>query len=160
MPWVRSALDILSSDNTSSTLNQSLYISISHREEPPLVLTALGLFNNSAYYPGLDVNSTMPTDEINYNRAWKTSDILPFLGHVGIERMECTNGTAQAEGATNATAPFVRILVNSAPIPLPGCQDGPGDSCAFEGFASYIQERAALYGDFIGMCLVCLWLDV
>ena len=149
MPWVRSALDILSSDSPS-TFNQSLYISFSHREEPPLVLTALGLFNNSAYYPSLDVNSTMPTDQINYERAWRTSDILPFLGHVGLERMDCRNGTAKDEESGNSTSPFVRILVNSAPIPVPGCQHGPGDTCGLGDFTNYIQERAMLYGDFIG----------
>ncbi|KIP05851.1 hypothetical protein PHLGIDRAFT_483806 [Phlebiopsis gigantea 11061_1 CR5-6] len=55
--------------NTHSPFNQSLHLSFSHREQPPLVLTALGLFNNSAYYPRLNVNNTMPSDEINYGRA-------------------------------------------------------------------------------------------
>ena len=154
MPWVRSALDILHSDSSAPTsdspFNQSLYLSFSHREQPPLVLTALGLFNNSAYYPGFNVNDTMPTDEINYGRAWRTSDILPFLGHVGIERLECTNETEQVAGNANATAPFIRVLVNSAPIPIPGCQDGPGGSCGFDDFATYIEQRVSLYGDFIG----------
>lgn len=158
MPWVRSALDILSANDTS-TFNQSLYISFSHREEPPLVMTALNLFNNSAYYPTLDVNNTMPTDRINYRRAWKTSEILPFLGHVGLERMQCANATLNStessqEGAENVwdNGAFVRVLVNGAPIPMPGCQDGPGDSCSLAGFAEFVGQRAELYGDFIGAC--------
>ncbi|TFK49041.1 phosphoglycerate mutase-like protein [Heliocybe sulcata] len=144
MPWLRASFDILQSNSTSSTFNQSLYVSFSHREEPPLVLTALGLFNNSEYYQSLDVNSTMPTDEINYARVWKTSEILPFLGHVGLERLECSGN--QGNGT------YVRALVNSAPIPIPNCQDGPGSSCAIDAFGQYMSERAALYGDFVGAC--------
>ncbi|RDX50864.1 phosphoglycerate mutase-like protein [Lentinus brumalis] len=161
MPWVRSALDILSSNDTS-TFNQSLYISFTHREEPPLIMTALNLFNNSAYYPNLDVNTTMPTDRINYAREWKTSDILPFLGHVGIERLQCANATIDS-GSNSTTSDdgaesvwdngaYVRVLVNGSPIPIPECQDGPGDSCALGSFADYIQQRVALYGDFVGAC--------
>ena len=132
---MRSALDILSANDTS-TFNQTFYISFTHREEPPLVLTALGLFNNSAYYPGLDVNSTMPTDRINHQRAWRTSEILPFLGHVGIERLKCANAspetgfnsTSGGDGAEDGwdDGAFVRVLVNGAPIPIPECQTGPG----------------------------------
>ncbi|KAH9851950.1 phosphoglycerate mutase-like protein [Lenzites betulinus] len=158
LPWVRSALDILSANDTQ-TFNQTLYMSFTHREEPPLVLTALGLFNNSAYYPALDVNSTMPTDRINHRRAWRTSEILPFLGHVGIERLQCANATlddaaSAGQGAEDVDqdGAFVRVLVNGAPIPIPECQDGPGESCALSGFAAYIAQRVAKYGDFIGAC--------
>ncbi|KAI0675650.1 phosphoglycerate mutase-like protein [Trametes maxima] len=164
LPWVRSALDILSANTTSpspSPYPQPLYFSFSHREEPPLVLTALGLFNNSAYYPTLNVNATMPTDRINHRRAWRTSEILPFLGHVGIERLQCAGGVnatldAAAGGAGaedgEQNGAFVRVLVNGAPIPLPACQDGPGESCALGAFAAYVRERVARYGDFVGAC--------
>lgn len=76
--------------------------------EPPFIVTALGLFNTS--------NASMPTTRINYERAWKTSEILPFLANVGLERMEC-NATAIGNN-TNGT--YIRTLVNSATIPLPG----------------------------------------
>ncbi|KAI0766113.1 phosphoglycerate mutase-like protein [Trametes elegans] len=168
LPWVRNAVDILSANDTA-IFNQSLYVSFTHREEPPLVLTALGLFNNSAYYPGLDVNSTMPTDRINHGRAWRTSEILPFLGHVGIERLQCANATLDSSlSQANSSAPssgsaqgaedvwdngaFVRVLVNGAPIPVPDCQDGPGKTCALGRFADYIARRVEQYGDFIGAC--------
>ncbi|CDO70128.1 hypothetical protein BN946_scf184783.g12 [Trametes cinnabarina] len=160
MPWVRNALDILSTNDTQ-IFNQTLYVSFTHREEPPLILTALGLFNNSAYYPSLDVNSTMPTDRINHQRAWKTSKILPFLGHVGIERLQCKNTSLEFTSPSSAnlgaedvedSGTFVRVLVNGAPIPVPECQNGPGDSCALGNFADYIAQRVALYGDFIGAC--------
>ena len=106
----------------------------------------------------LDVNSTMPTDRINHRRAWRTSEILPFLGHVGIERLECSsafvNSTEEDNGAESLldVGSFARVLVNGAPIPIPDCQDGPGDSCSLAGFTEYIQARAGLYGDFVGAC--------
>lgn len=158
---MRSAVDILSANDTA-TFNQTLYISFSHREEPPLVLTALGLFNNSAYYPALPVNSTMPTDRVNRARAWRTSEILPFLGHVGIERLQCggatmdsatrTGGAGEGAEDVGADGAYVRVLVNGAPIPVPECQDGPGASCALASFGGYIAQRAAVYGDFVGAC--------
>ncbi|KAI0630488.1 phosphoglycerate mutase-like protein [Trametes polyzona] len=160
LPWVRSAFDILSANDTR-TFNQTLYVSFTHREEPPLVLTALGLFNNSAYYPSLNVNATMPTDRINHRRAWRTSEILPFLGHVGIERLQCANATVDDAGSGAADegaeyvgqdGAFVRVLVNGAPIPIPDCQDGPGEACSLGSFAEYIARRVAKYGNFIGAC--------
>lgn len=113
------------------------------------------------------MNDTFPLDRINYNRAWKTSQILPFLGHVGIERLSCTsvNGSQAAASnstasnsttaAANSTSTFVRILVNSAPLPLPACagsDTGPGGSCSLEAFQRFVQERSSSYGDFETAC--------
>ena len=90
----------------------------------------------------------MPTDSINFDRAWRTSEILPFLANIGLERLSCN---ASATGnASNAD--FVRALVNAAQIPLPGCTDGPDDSCPLSDFVSFVHEREELYGDFVGAC--------
>ncbi|TFY67063.1 hypothetical protein EVJ58_g1861 [Rhodofomes roseus] len=145
MPWVSASARLLSgSANTSapnsSAGNQQLFISFAHREEPPFMVTALGLFNTS--------NASMPTDSVNYDRAWRTSEILPFLANVGIERLSCN---ASATGNSSDTD-FVRVLVNAAQIPLPGCTDGPEDSCSLKEFVSFVQDREALYGDFVGAC--------
>jgi acid phosphatase len=159
MPWVNASAALLTAPSPTA---QKLYISFTHREEPPLALTTLGLFNNSAYTPSLDVNTTMPASSINFARAWRTSDILPFLGHVALERLECpglqapnsgnsTAGNSTSGEETSATS-FVRALVNGAPIPFPACQDGPGASCALGEFVGYIQERAQRYGDFDAAC--------
>lgn len=89
----------------------------------------------------------MPTDEVNYDRAWKSSNILPFLGNIGIERMECS-GTQNGfdEGV------YFRVLVNEAVKPLIGCRDGPGDSCSADKFAEFISEKGKRFGDFGGIC--------
>ncbi|KAK7688366.1 hypothetical protein QCA50_008738 [Cerrena zonata] len=143
MPWLNATAELLS----SPTPSQSLWFSFTHREEPPFILTALNLFNNSAYTQSSNVNDTMPTSEINFSRAWKTSDILPFLGHIALERLEC-----EPPIPSFTTNSYIRVLVNSAPIPIPGCQSGPGASCPLSDFTDYVQERNAIYGDFVGRC--------
>lgn len=90
----------------------------------------------------------MPTDSINFDRAWRTSEILPFLANVGLERLSCN---ASATGNSSNTD-FVRALVNAAQIPLPSCMNGPGDSCPLSDFVSFVQEREQMYGDFVGAC--------
>ncbi|KAH9922704.1 phosphoglycerate mutase-like protein [Fomitopsis serialis] len=145
MPWVSASTRLLSgSANTSATNSsagdQQLFISFTHREEPPFIVTNLGLFNTT--------NASMPADSINYDRAWRTSNILPFLANIGLERLQC-NATATGN---SSNTDFVRVLVNAAQIPLPGCTDGPEDSCSLDSFVSFVSQREALYGDFVGAC--------
>ncbi|KAL8290606.1 hypothetical protein RQP46_002864 [Phenoliferia psychrophenolica] len=158
MPWVAASTDLILGTNLSIPTNstnsttpfqkpyQKLFISFSHREEPAFLVTALGVYNNSVGIYGNEtngpVNKTMPDTTINTDRAWKTSEILPFLGHVALENVYCP------ANSTN----YVRVLVNHAPIPIPTCQSGPDGSCPASDFAEYIKERQALYGDFIGAC--------
>ncbi|RAK87158.1 histidine acid phosphatase [Aspergillus costaricaensis CBS 115574] len=142
-PWVNASYNLLSVE----TSEQDIYVSFTHREVPPTIVTALGLFNNSAYSGADNVNATMPTNEVNYDRAWKSSNILPFLGNIGIERMECS-GTQNGfdEGV------YFRVLVNEAVKPLIGCRDGPGESCSAETFAEFISGKEKRFGDFGRMC--------
>lgn len=113
-----------------------------HREEIPLVAVALGLFNNSDVTPTPNINDTMPTTHIPTFRLWRTSDILPFISHIALERLEC--GKEQDV--------YVRAVVNSMPIPLPTCRSGPGESCQLDHFRRFFDERVEKYGDFEGAC--------
>ncbi|PWY79165.1 phosphoglycerate mutase-like protein [Aspergillus heteromorphus CBS 117.55] len=124
---------------------QDLFVSFTHRELPPTVVTALGLFNNTAYTSPSFLNQSMPTDEVNYYRAWRSSHILPFLGNVGIERLEC-DGDGQGEGV------YFRVLVNGAVQPVIGCRDGPGGSCSAGGFGEWMRGREEEFGDFGAAC--------
>lgn len=90
----------------------------------------------------------MPTTRINYERAWKTSQILPFLANVALERLECD---AHATGA-NATAAFVRTLVNGAVIPIPECAGGPDASCPLTDFQAFVKAQEKQYGAFNKAC--------
>ncbi|KAJ5142223.1 hypothetical protein N7476_003919 [Penicillium atrosanguineum] len=140
-PWLNASVAAL--DDESSA--QELYVSFTHRELPPTVITALGLYNNSAYTEANNVNYTMPEDKINYNRAWKSSEILPFLTNIAIERMSCKSYGFD-EGV------YYRILNNAGPQPLVDCRDGPGGSCTKEQFHNFVKERDELFGDYNKAC--------
>ncbi|KAF2087307.1 phosphoglycerate mutase-like protein [Saccharata proteae CBS 121410] len=145
-PWLNATTQQLLSDDSSDA--QDLYASFTHRELPPTVLVALGLFNNSAFSGANDPNATMPLDAINHRRAWKSSHILPFLTNVAIEKMSCDSYGF----ASTASDEYYRVLVNSSPQPLPGCSDGPGESCARADFESFVKERGEMYGGFSEKC--------
>ena len=42
--------------------------------------------------------------------------------------------------------------MNDAPVPIPGCQNGPGQSCALADFQTYVNSRGPLMGDFVQVC--------
>lgn len=141
-PWIKASADLL--DDAAS--KQDLYVSFTHREMPPMVVTALGLYNNSAFSGANNINGTMPTDRINYNRAWVSSRILPFLTNVAIERMECDSFGYDA-------GDYYRVLVNAGPQPLAECRDGPGDSCSDGKFTDFVKELGSRYGgEFNSFC--------
>ncbi|KAG6137674.1 hypothetical protein E4U46_000671 [Claviceps purpurea] len=157
-PWLNATMGLLSAD----TAAQDLYISFTHRELPPTVLVAMGLFNNSQFSNGDNVNDTMPLDQINYNRAWVSSRILPFLTNVAIERMNCTSNygvaatQAQARNGSDATssdvATYYRVLLNQSPQVLPGCFDGPGQSCSADGMREFLRSRGDVFGAYSSIC--------
>ncbi|KAJ5293836.1 hypothetical protein N7508_008657 [Penicillium antarcticum] len=141
IPWVNASVAALDDESSS----QELYVSFTHRELPPTVITALGLYNNSAYSGANHVNGTMPENRINYNRAWKSSEILPFLTNVGIEKMSC-----ESDGFDEGD--YYRILNNAGPQPLVDCRDGPGGSCSKKQFHGFVKGRVEQFGDYNKAC--------
>ncbi len=119
--------------------SQRFFLAFTHREVPPFVATALGLFNSSS-----NAKEEFPTEKINWVRAWKMSDLVPFLGHVGLEKMTCSRSGVDGD--------FVRIIANTAPRPIPNCQGGPGASCPFDMFQELVAAGMEKYGDFHGVC--------
>lgn len=147
MPWLNATAHLLLSPESSPD-GQDIYVSFTHRELPPTVLVASGLFNNSAWGGGTAdrINDTMPLDRINYGRAWKSSHVLPFLTNVAIERLNCTGSYGFGDGD------YYRVLVNSAPQALPDCNDGPGTSCSRRGFQTYVQDRVDRFSGYSQRC--------
>lgn len=143
LPWVNATFNTLLAGNTSTA--QDLYVSFTHRELPPTVLVALGLFNNTAYSGANNQNATMPTNTINTGRAWVSSRILPFLTNVAVEKMSCASYGFDA-------GEYYRVLVNQSPQLLPGCSDGPGYSCARAGLTSFLAERQQMFGGYSQKC--------
>ncbi|KAF5591449.1 acid phosphatase [Fusarium pseudocircinatum] len=143
MPWLNTTAGLLLGDDS----DEELYVSFTHRELPPMVLVAMGLFNNSEP-AGTEsqINDTMPLSKINYRRAWKSSHVLPFLSNIAIERLNCTNTYGYEDGE------YYRVLVNSAPQALPSCEDGPGTSCTRKSFEEYVQDRVEKFTGFSEKC--------
>jgi acid phosphatase len=150
-PWVNSTMNLLTTDRKDG--DEDIYVSFTHRELPPMVLVALGLYNNSALTGANDINATMPLDRVNYGRQWRSSRILPFLGNIAIERMDCSDAYGYQTNGTDNNE-FYRVLVNRVPLTLPDCYDGPQESCSKEMMQGYVRERAAVVGEFGEVCKV------
>jgi broad specificity phosphatase PhoE len=154
-PWLQTQSELFAHIDKHNTPggawpeNQRFFLSFTHREVPPFVATALGLFNSSS-----NAAEQFPTDHINWTRAWKMSDLIPFLGHVGMEKMSCNRGGALDGEHAGDDGPreYVRFIANTAPRPIPQCQSGPGASCPFDEFRKLIGEGAERHKDFHKVC--------
>ncbi|KAE8449137.1 hypothetical protein EG329_008521 [Mollisiaceae sp. DMI_Dod_QoI] len=149
-PWVNATLNSLipAQNSTSNTTpDQDLFISFTHRELPPTVLVALGLFNNSAFSGANEINGTMPLDRINHRRAWKSSHFLTFLTNIAIDKMNC-------ESFGYEKGSYYRVLVNNSPQSLDGCADGPGESCKEGDMVEWLKGKAEVVGEYGQMCKV------
>lgn len=143
LPWVNATANLLLADESE----QDLYVSFTHRELPPMVLVALGLFNNSAFGGSqATINDTMPSDTMNLRRAWRSSHVLPFMTNIAMERLNCSGSYGYDDGE------YYRVLVNNAPQQLPDCGDGPGLSCSRSTFEGFVQQRAEQLGGYTEAC--------
>lgn len=139
-PWVNASVSTLLADESK----QDLYVSFTHRELPPTVAVALGIYNNSGPPQTNDINATMPLTRPNHGRVWKSSQILPFLTNIAIEKMTCDSyGYSAGE--------YFRVLVNQSPQPL-ACADGPGESCSRTAFEEFVNGRGAQFGGYTQKC--------
>lgn len=145
LPWLNATAKQLMS-NDKDKKSEDLLVSFTHRELPPMVLVAMGLFNNSQFSGANNINDTFPLDRINYRREWKSSHVVPFLTNIAIERFNCTGSYGYDDGE------YYRVLVNSAPQALPDCVDGPGTSCSRDSFEEYIKKRADMFSGFSDEC--------
>lgn len=118
----------------NSTHTQKLFAYFTHREEPPMALVALGIWNQTAQGP-------MTLDRRVQDRVWRTSHVLPFLGHVALERISCSD-----------EQDYVRTIVNGAVQKLDHCMSGPGQSCPLQQFLDFVASRMEEYGDIEGAC--------
>lgn len=145
LPWVNATANLLMADDDAGV--QDLYVSFTHRELPPMVLVAMGLFNNSAFGGSeASINDTMPSDTINHRRAWKSSHVMPFMTNVAMEKLNCTGSHGYDDGD------YYRVLVNNAPQPLPDCGDGPGTTCSRATFEKFLQQRADIFSGYSEKC--------
>jgi hypothetical protein len=148
-PWLNTTAQLMSKFHTPKHTvsipdipdddGQRFFLAFTHREVPPFIATALGLFNSSNSHA-----EEFPTDRINWSRSWRMAELVPFLGHIGIEKLTCEREQGDQE--------FIRVIANSAPRPIPFCQNGPGASCGVDRFGELIKKGVEVYGDFDRAC--------
>ncbi|VDC01405.1 unnamed protein product [Peniophora sp. CBMAI 1063] len=116
----------LDSDPATFPFNRTFYADFSHDNTMIPIFAALGLFNSTA----LDPLSPDP------NRLWVNSKLVPFSGHMTVEKLDCSGKES------------VRVLVNDAVQPLEFC-GGVDGVCELEAFVeSQVYARENGQGDF------------
>lgn len=94
-----------------------LHPSFTHRESPGFVAVFLNLFNSTSLaHPA---SEPPPLDHRVPDRAWRTSHLIPFLGHIALERYHC-----DSDGDGHDDGDYVRAVVNGRQQVMGGCEDG------------------------------------
>lgn len=114
-PWLSAATRLLQNNSFGS---ESLYgrlplwIGFAHREEITYLAVLLGL----AY----DGPNPPRTDRVDEERSWRVTLLVPYLGHIGLERF----GTIHAQRR-------IRVVVNRAGV---SCSRMMMEGMTLEGF--------------------------
>ncbi|KAI0826714.1 phosphoglycerate mutase-like protein [Trametes gibbosa] len=168
-PWLQAVTGLLASEQSSSAnMTEAerafnpppLVMSFTHDNNLPPVVSALGVWNTSSTRGVYPLSPTRPDP----NRTFRSSYLVSFLGHIALERLSCdphspSSGVRHSAGridpaaGTSAQAlKYVRIRINDAVVPVPGCVAGPGSSCPLKDFVSYVRKRGVVAGDFVERC--------
>ncbi|KAI0067654.1 phosphoglycerate mutase-like protein [Artomyces pyxidatus] len=133
-----------------------LLMGFTHDNDLPPFIAALGLWNESSVSP---LSPTTPDPE----RHFRASYLVAFRGYIALERLSCGallgSSVRHVAGQINMmpgdgqdTQRYIRIKVDNAPVPVPGCTSGPSATCPLTEFASYIKKRGELVGDYVATC--------
>jgi len=119
-------------------LNRTIYVDFSHDNLIIAVFSAMGLFNQT--------DGPLDTAKITKDRTWITSKMVPFSGHMTVERLSCPAHQRRDEEEREE---YVRIFVNDARQPLRFCGAGGDGMCKLEEFLrSQEYARNDGFGDF------------
>lgn len=126
----------------------SLFFSFVHDGDVVPMLAALDLFRDE---------EDLPVSRVWEGRRWRTSAVVPMGGRVLFEMLACgssssSSSSSEKRAPVKEEAIFVRINVNDGIVALPGCRDGPGESCALERFLEMVKTRGEEVGDFREVC--------
>ncbi|KAL4255725.1 histidine acid phosphatase family protein [Pleurotus pulmonarius] len=164
-PWVKAITDIFvagpgRSPTGASATPPPLMMGFTHDNNLPPIISALGVWNTSKPR-GAPIYPLSPTTP-NPERMFRSSFLVAFRGYVALERLACDNtGPAQevkhvagtaASDKGNKPSHFVRIRVDNAPVPIPGCTDGPGATCSLSAFVKHVNTQGRVAGDFVDRC--------
>ena len=139
LPSRHSFPDIPKPHGRNSRSNSSLHPSFTHRESPAFVAVFLNLYNSTDLeHPASEIP---PLDHRLEPRAWRTSHLISFLGHVALERFKNKHGDS-----------FVRAVVNGKMERMGGCDDGVEGACKWSTFKTWVEDRALEYADWESVC--------
>lgn len=139
-----------------------MYVDFSHDNLIVAVFAAMGLFNQT--------NGLLDPTRIVKDRTWIASKMVPFSGHMTVERLSCSAyplslaaprsrpmkwwnwmSGGGADYDNEEKEEYVRIFVNDARQPLEFCGAGEDGMCKLEDFIkSQEYARNDGFGDFEG----------
>jgi hypothetical protein len=140
-----------------------MYVDFSHDNLMVAVFAAMGLFNQT--------NGPLDTTKITKDRTWIASKLVPFSGHMTVERISCSThspsfaasrsrpmrwwnfmtGVERTDYDYQGKEEYVRIFVNDARQPLEFCGAGEDGMCKLREFVdSQEYARNDGFGDFEG----------
>ncbi|KAF8056540.1 phosphoglycerate mutase-like protein [Lyophyllum atratum] len=162
-PWVKAIGDLFAVGPKQTTSPGTftpppLIMGFTHDNNLPPVVAALGLWNTSSARGIFPLSLTKP----NPARTFRASYLVAFRGYVALEKLSCAQGlghdvvkhvsnqlTMANDGKKDI---FVRVRINRAPVPIPGCSSGPGATCPLQQFLGHVEQRGIASGDFIQTC--------
>jgi acid phosphatase len=153
--WINATLNLLLQGQAAGPFFFSLYDLI-HPSSP---LFALGKADALSVHDGdiipmlsaLEVfpdRTPLPVTHVLQSRSWRTSSVTPMGGRTVIELLSCSEATDSGRNPSK----YIRLNINDGAVPLTGCNDGPGGSCALSKFTERVRERGKDIGDFRTVC--------
>jgi hypothetical protein len=128
----------------NGTHTQLLHTFFTHRESPAFVATFLNLYNSTVN--GMPAASVPPVlDHRPEPRQWRTSELVPFLGHIALERFSCGQ-------SLDGSDDYVRAMVNGKFERMIGCEDGLEGSCKWPTFEKWVDDRLESYSSWDEVC--------
>ena len=139
-------------------LNRTIYADFSHDNLIIAVFAAMGLFNQTV--------GSLDRTKIAENRTWITSKMVPFSGHLTVERLSCPVHSPRNPSGPDSKElrdwvirreddedgekeEYVRVFVNDAKQPLHFCGPHGDGMCRLEEFVrSQEYARNDGFGDF------------
>ncbi|KAJ3929997.1 MAG: phosphoglycerate mutase-like protein [Lentinula lateritia] len=177
-PWIKAISDLfeVGPNNTVSNgtlIPPPLIMGFSHDNNLPPLVSALGLWN--------DTILSLTQRDTNPLRQFRSGHLVAFRGYLALERLTCStprpdldnsgifhqagvlggavvnlNDTAVASPNTSSTTTpqlYVRVRADNAPIPVPSCSSGPGQTCPLAQFIEKVNGPLAnSAGDFMEVC--------
>ncbi|KAF1851927.1 phosphoglycerate mutase-like protein [Cucurbitaria berberidis CBS 394.84] len=112
-----------------------LFFSFVHDGDIAPMITALDVINDVEH---------LPINHIPHSRKWRKSQVSPMGGRVIFELLNCNQ--------TSSPGKFVRLNINDGITAVPGCDNGPGNSCPLAQFAARTKKKGEEVGDFRELC--------